>query len=125
MADVEEDFEAPLTRPHHYYFAHYALRLAVFRSPAAAQGILAGTGAMKFLTNLWHETSKAVPQEEFVQPEGLSVSTEQLGTNGMLCIVTLPAPRFLVEAHFVGIVFLPPTRRLLVFKVNNVVPVEY
>lgn len=92
-------------RPHHYEFAHVALRDTFFARPQRF-AVALGTGREELLRRIWADVGDAVVKKKGgaanLPPTGLAVTARRVGA-GYLILVSLPAPARVSEAHFVGL----------------------
>jgi hypothetical protein len=97
-------------RCQHYAFAHLALRELLFREPLRWVGVLYGPDAEKFLAELWRAVTRqcrAAGQTANLGAEGMRIY--QLGLEPCpIVAVQMPPARAATEAHFIGLVLLPP-----------------
>lgn len=114
-------------RPHHYNFAHVALREAFFSNPSALANALRTQGTAT-LFGFWAHVGAMLCQRQggtdLVAPEGLAVTQHELG-DWVSFVVDLPEPKDVNEAHFVGLLIRKPaddhprTARFLVLEAST------
>jgi len=92
-------------RPHHYLFAHEAVRAVCAYNPSRFFAIMASSGQAQFMDWIWGLVCKQVDDQ---QPNDFKVSDIKVSLarlrNHPVVIFTMPEPRAIAEAHFVVIV---------------------
>ncbi len=102
-------------RPHHARFAHAALPKTILSGPPRMLELLASPMSTPFLMDIWETVGKEVGKGDRMPPDGLHVAIRKSG-EVKITIVTMPAPACAGEAHFVGFVATPETRKMLFLK---------
>ncbi|MCI0485291.1 MAG: hypothetical protein L0229_01695 [Blastocatellia bacterium] len=92
-------------RPHHYVFAHQAVKGMVKGDPLQFFSIIASEGQRDFLDWIWDFVCEHLSGED---PGGLSASDINAATCSIktypAVIISMPEPRAIAEAHFIAIV---------------------
>jgi hypothetical protein len=104
-----------MARPHHYNFAHVALRDLSFVDPAELLKVLSGEGAHEYLLRLWNNVHEFNPEGERIPPEGLKSAIYSFPDRSAIAIITLPTPEVMTEAGMVAIAFTPNKAKLVFF----------
>jgi hypothetical protein len=102
-------------RPHHYQYAHRALPSVVRHSGLEIVQAAAGRDITPALQALWSEVGDQLPEDQRLDPAGLTVAYEP-GPPAPLVIVTMPPAHHMVEAHFAAIVAVADQARYLVLE---------
>jgi hypothetical protein len=103
-----------MARKHHYFFAHQFLPGALWASPQQAMDTFSHEEeARAFVRMLWRVFAGMLPPEERLPPGGLDCHTRALEKGRLAVLVEMPPPLRMLEAYFVGFVFIP--RKLLFF----------
>ena len=102
-------------RPHHYQFAHRWLRDIALRYGSDfvrdnPRGNLTGA-----LVAMWHEVGTRLPEVQRLAPDGLATDLRPDPSTPMV-VVTMPAARHMVEAHFAAIVLCDEQTRYFVLE---------
>ena len=93
-------------RRQHYFFAHVALPSLFFKSPTDFVHLM-GTAGIKFLENLWNRLTSEEIDEGPISSRGLKLDISKLMSDVECCVISLPTPRSVAEAHFVAAVHRP------------------
>lgn len=99
--------------PHHYVFAHVALRQACFANPVRFFALMASPYRQEFLDGLWQQICAVCDQDGKAQFSLKDVSI-QMGRIGEYpaIVVQMPTPRHVPEAYMVCIVLKVPIEDL-------------
>lgn len=92
----------------HYVFVHRVLRDLFFNMPDKLTAILSHEDRDNSLLDLWSRVGSAVGESSLLQPEGLCCSIS-ICDGTTVAVITLPTPQVVCEAHFVALVYRPPT----------------
>ena len=104
---VLEAKEAVRLRGQHYAFVHQVLRDLFFNTPERVINIMTGDGATAALLDLWHRVGTEFAESYLVSPDGLRCEMRMLDKNTTIALITLPAPKFMCEAHYAALVYRP------------------
>jgi hypothetical protein len=102
-------------RPHHYQFAHRALPSSVHRFGVGLVTSAAHRELSPALLTLWSEVGSRLPDEQRLDPAGLT-AVYTADSLAPMVMVTMPPARYMVEAHFAAIVALGDQARYLVLE---------
>jgi hypothetical protein len=95
-----------MARPHHYEFAHVALRNTFFSRPEDF-AVALGRRQDELLRTIWSDVGDAVVKKHGpgarLSPHGLALTARRLGP-GYLIIISLPTPERTGEAYHIGMV---------------------
>ncbi|TAJ05063.1 MAG: hypothetical protein EPO68_16680 [Planctomycetota bacterium] len=115
MLKEEQGERRHQARPHHYAFAHVALRDAFFQDPQAFVVALTHRGT-ELLNEIWDDVGDRVGAVEGaaarLPSQGLACSIRSLDDDTLAAIVSLPTPEAPAEAHLVGLVLRLPSKKL-------------
>jgi len=104
-----------MSRPHHYIFAHVALRHHFLEDPKEFTLAITQKGP-GLIASLWEFVGRKLleddPDAEVVSDEGLMCNLRQLRSNHFAVVVTLPPPQEMPEAYFVAMVVRPGQKKL-------------
>ena len=101
---MDEDILAqlgPQPRGQHYNFAHKALPLLFFSSPAEIIQLLETRGT-EFLDKVWNSLGPETEGADQIDSAGLAVHKAHLTRNLSCVILKLPTPKAMAEAHMVA-----------------------
>ena len=98
---------------HHYFFAHYILRMLAFAQPAHTLSSLASNGRSKFISNLLQENEYgfAHAEERDFSAADIQYFGDPIGERPC-AILQMPPPSGPTEAYFIGIVGRVPMEEL-------------
>lgn len=99
--------EAIRSRGKHYVFVHQVLRDLFFDMPEQIITIMKSNGADAALLDLWHRVGAEVVESGLTSPDGLHCEMRTLDNDIAAALITLPAPKFMCEAHYVALVYRP------------------
>jgi hypothetical protein len=102
-------------RPHHYEYAHRTLPNIVHRIGAGLVHNAEDRDLTPALVDLWSEIGLGLPEEQRLDPAGLSATYEP-GPPVPMVIITMPPAYHMVEAHFAAIVAIADKVRYLVLE---------
>ncbi len=98
-------------RPHHYIFAHMAVRNRFFDNPTTFVAAL-GNRRQALLEEMWANVGRWVEAKEgkeaALPSDGLALTVREVGPGSLALIISLPPPEDFTEAHFVGLLLHPP-----------------
>ena len=106
---------APHARPHHQRFSHQALPKVILSGPPKMLELISSPMATPFLMDIWESVGKEVPKADRMEPDGLRVTTHELGER-KATVVQMPAPTGVGESFFVAFVTKPAGRRMVFLK---------
>jgi hypothetical protein len=111
-------------RNHHYIYAHRWLPSIAFGTPDVLHNIASGPRLNEFLTDMWTDLGKRLPDSERMPDEQISGQLRQSGAFEVV-IVTLPAPATVTEAYFTAIAFGPLATLGFSADTTQKLPVRY
>ncbi len=99
--------------PHHYVFAHVALRQACFANPVRFFALMASPYRQEFLDSLWQQICTVCDQHGKAQflPKDVNIQMGRIGEYPAI-VVQMPTPCHVPEAHMVCIVLKVPIDEL-------------
>lgn len=99
--------------PHHYIFAHVALRQVCLTNPIGFFALMASPNRQKFLNDLWEQICQNCDQEGNAQfsPKDIKIETFTIGEYPAV-IVQMPTPQKITEAYMLCIVLKVPLSEL-------------
>jgi hypothetical protein len=112
------------TRPHHYFFAHRALRDTFFESPHRFVRALLARKA-ELLHVIWDDVGEWAEDNlgtaARLPSDGLALTIHQINPLTVALIISLPPPEQMVEAHFVGLILGPKVTRFVTLERGRIV----
>ena len=106
MTERDDDL-IPMPRPHHYNFAHQALREWVFADPVGVLRAVAEGYVVDLLQRAWTRLGEELAADDRLPPEGLGCEVRFLNGDRFCVVFRLPPPVLMPEAYFVAAVFNP------------------
>jgi DNA-directed RNA polymerase subunit RPC12/RpoP len=111
MGQIQEEVKkANGARSQHYVFVHQVLRDLFFDMPQKIIAILRSVGENDALLDLWNRVGKEVEDSSPASADGLGYEVRTLDNDTVVVLITLPPPQLMCEAHFIALVYCPPSQ---------------